>query len=93
MIAIDGQHKGMLSLINEIDEVIQEGGTYEQFAPVLDEDSLITRTAISHMKKNYWVEPIIARTLERHKKSHVRLREELSRWQEKVTKADSGRNE
>jgi NNP family nitrate/nitrite transporter-like MFS transporter len=85
--AIDGQHKGMMRLINEIDEVIQSGGTYDQFSPILHD-------LIDFMNRHFAYEEKLmvennCPNLERHKKSHVRLRQELSGWQEKVAKARS----
>jgi hemerythrin-like metal-binding protein len=85
--AIDGQHKGMMRLINEIDEVIQKGGTYDQFSSILND-------LIDFMNRHFaYEEKLMAENncpnLERHKKSHVRLRQELSGWQEKVAKAGS----
>ena len=83
--AIDRQHTRMLGLINKIDEVIQEGGTYEQFAPVLHKLIDYTNRHFAYEEKlmgeNHCPD------LETHKKSHVRLREELLRWQERVTEA------
>jgi NNP family nitrate/nitrite transporter-like MFS transporter len=85
--AIDGQHKGMMRLINEIDEVIQKGGTYDQFSSILND-------LIDFMNRHFAYEEKLmvennCPNLERHKKSHVRLRQELSGWQEKVAKARS----
>jgi NNP family nitrate/nitrite transporter-like MFS transporter len=85
--AIDGQHKGMMRLINEIDEVIQKGGTYDQFSSILND-------LIDFMNRHFAYEEKLmvennCPNLERHKKSHVRLRQELSGWQEKVAKAGS----
>ena len=83
--AIDRQHTQMLSLINSIDEVIQGGGSYEQFAPVLNELVDYTNRHFAHEEKQ--LEENHCPDLEDHKKSHVRLREELLRWREKVSDA------
>jgi NNP family nitrate/nitrite transporter-like MFS transporter len=83
--AIDRQHKRMLSLINEIDEVIQSGGSYEQFAPILNNLIDYTNGHFAHEEK--LLEENHCPDLDRHKKSHVRLREELSQWREKVAEA------
>ena len=83
--AIDRQHTRMLHLINEIDEVIQKGGTYEQFAPVLNDLIDYTIRHFAHEEK--LMEENHCPNLERHKKSHVRLRAELLDWQEKVAEA------
>jgi len=82
---IDSEHKRMLVLINEIDEVIQQGGAYEQFAPVLTDLIDHTNSHFAHEEK--LLEENHCPDLEVHKKSHVRLREELTRWQEKVAEA------
>gem|GEM_PF-186397 len=83
--AIDRQHKHMLSLINKIDEVIQEGGTYEQFAPVLND--LIDYTDRHFAHEERLLDDNHCPDIGRHKRSHVRLREELLRWREKVAEA------
>jgi len=98
---IDSEHKRMLVLINEIDEVIQQGGAYEQFAEI-DEviqqggayeqfapalTDLIDHTNSHFAHEEKLLEENHCPDLEAHKKSHVRLREELTRWQEKVAEA------
>ena len=87
--AIDRQHTRMLSLINQIDEVIQQGGTYEMFAPVLDDLIDYTIQHFAHEEK--LLEENHCPDIDGHKKSHVRLRGELLNWQEKV--ADAGPEE
>ncbi|MFQ5659648.1 MAG: bacteriohemerythrin [Gammaproteobacteria bacterium] len=82
---IDRQHTRMMRLINEIDEVIQKGGTYEQFAPVLNDLIDYTGRHFAHEEK--LLEENHCPDLERHKKAHVRLLEELSGWKKKVVKA------
>jgi len=84
--AIDRQHTRMLSLINEIDESIQKGETYEQFAPVLDDLIDYTNGHFAHEEKQ--MESNHCPDLDRHKRAHVRLRKELSDWQEKVKYAE-----
>ena len=74
-----------MRLINEIDEVIRDGGTYVQFAPVLNDLIDYTNGHFAHEEK--LLEENNCPNLERHKKAHVHLREELSGWQEKVSKA------
>ena len=83
--AIDREHTQLLSRINKIDEVIQEGGTYEQFAPILRDLIDDTNRHFAHEEK--LLEANHCPNIEGHKKSHVRLREELLRWQEKVAEA------
>ncbi len=83
--AIDRQHTRMMRLINEIDEVVQEGGTYEQIAPVLTDLINYTNGHFAHEEK--LLEENHCPDLEKHKKAHVRLREELLDWQQKVAKA------
>jgi hemerythrin-like metal-binding protein len=85
--AIDREHKHMLALINKIDEFIQNGGAYEQFAPVVTE--LIDYTNGHFAREEKLLEENHCPDIERHKKSHVRLREELTRWQEKVAEASA----
>jgi hemerythrin-like metal-binding protein len=85
--AIDHQHTRIMRLINEIDEVVLEGGTYKQFAPVLND--LIDYTNRHFVHEEKLLEENHCPNLERHKKAHVRLREELAGWQEKVAKAGS----
>jgi NNP family nitrate/nitrite transporter-like MFS transporter len=82
---IDHPHSRMMRLINEIDEVVQEGGTYEQFAPVLSDLIDYSNRHFAHEEK--LLEKNHCPDFERHKKAHVRLREELLGWQEKVAKA------
>jgi NNP family nitrate/nitrite transporter-like MFS transporter len=83
--AIDLQHTRMLHLINKIDDAIQEGGDYEQFSPVVTELVDYTNRHFAHEER--LLEDNHCPDIERHKKSHVRLRDELSRWQEKVAEA------
>jgi len=85
--AIDSQHTHMLSLINKIDEVIQEGGTYEQFAPVLNDLIDYTNRHFEHEEK--LLDENHCPDIDRHKRSHIRLRDELLRWREKVAEAKS----
>lgn len=82
---IDRQHMRMLSLINNIDEEIQEGRTYEQFAPTLHK--LIDYTNRHFAYEEKLLEENHCPDAEGHKKAHVRLREELLRWQERVSEA------
>jgi NNP family nitrate/nitrite transporter-like MFS transporter len=82
---IDRQHTRMMRLINEIDEVIREGGTYEQIAPVLNDLIDYTDGHFAHEEK--LLEENHSPNLERHKRAHVHLREELFSWQDKVAKA------
>jgi NNP family nitrate/nitrite transporter-like MFS transporter len=84
--AIDRQHTRMMRLINEIDEVIQEGGAYEQFAPVLNDLIDFTNRHFAYEEK--LLEENRCPDVEKHKKAHVRLREELSDWKKKVAKAE-----
>jgi hemerythrin-like metal-binding protein len=86
--AIDQQHSQMLELINKIDEVIQEGQTYEQFAPLVDDLINFTNRHFAYEEK--LLEKNHCPDFERHKKSHVHLRAELSRWQDKVAEATPG---
>jgi len=83
--AIDRQHSRMARLINEIDEAIREGGTYEQFAPVLSK--LISYTNRHFAYEEKLLEGNHCPDFERHRKTHVRLREELLSWQKRVAKA------
>ena len=85
--AIDRQHTRIMRLINEIDEVVQEGGTYEQFAPVLNDLIDYTTRHFAHEEK--LLEENSCPDLDRHKKAHVRLCEELLDWKKKVAKADT----
>lgn len=82
---IDRQHAHMLGLINKIDAVIQDGGAYEQFSRILDD--LIDYTNGHFADEEKRLAENHCPDLERHKKSHVRLRTELLRWQEKVAAA------
>lgn len=75
----------MLGLINKIDDAIQEGRTYEQFAPVLNELMDYTNRHFEHEEK--LLEENHCPDIDRHKKSHVRLRAELADWKEKVAEA------
>jgi NNP family nitrate/nitrite transporter-like MFS transporter len=83
--AIDRQHTQLLSLINQIDVVIQKGGGYEQFASLVNDLIEFTNRHFAYEEK------LLAKNhcpdIETHKKSHMRLRVELSRWQEKVAEA------
>ncbi len=86
--AIDSQHGHMIRLINEIDEVVQEGGTYEQIAPVVDDLIKFTNSHFAYEEK--LLEKNHCPDFAKHKKAHVRLREELLDWKEKVAKARTG---
>jgi NNP family nitrate/nitrite transporter-like MFS transporter len=83
--AIDHEHKHLLVLINKIDVLIQDGGTYEQFAPVVTDLIDYSDRHFAHEEK--LLEENHCPDLDRHKKSHDRLREELSHWQAKVAAA------
>jgi hemerythrin-like metal-binding protein len=83
--AIDREHSHLLGLINNIDNVIQEGGTYEQFAPVLNDLIDYTNRHFAHEEK--LMDDNHCPDLESHKRSHLRLREELLGWREKVAEA------
>lgn len=83
--AIDRQHKHLLGLINKIDDVIQNGGTYEKFAPIVTDLINYTNRHFAHEEK--LMDENHCPDLDRHKRSHDRLREELLHWQEKVAKA------
>ena len=83
--SIDRQHTHMLGLINKIDALIQEGGGYEQFAPTLNE--LIDYTNQHFEYEEKLLDDNHCPDIDRHKRSHVRLRDELSKWQEKVANA------
>jgi hemerythrin-like metal-binding protein len=74
-----------MSLINEIDEKVQEGGTYEQFAPVLNDLIDYTNEHFAHEEE--LLEENSCPDLDGHKKAHVRLSEELLDWKKKVAKA------
>ncbi len=82
---IDRQHAYMLRLINEIDEINNEGGTYEQFAPVLN--NLIDYTSRHFAHEEKLLDENRCPDVETHKKAHVRLLNELSAWKKKVAKA------
>ncbi len=83
--AIDRQHTRIMRLINEIDEKVQKGEPYEQFAPVLKDLIDYTNGHFAYeeklLKKNHCPD------IEQHKKSHDHLREELSDWQQRVANA------
>ena len=83
--AIDHQHTRMVNLINEIDEVVQEGGAYELFSPILND-------LFNNTKHHFaYEEELLLRShcpnLERHKRAHVQLLQELQGWRKKVAKA------
>ena len=79
---IDRQHRRLMRLINEVDEVVQEGRSYEQVAPVLNELIDCTKTHFSNeeelLEKNHCPD------IGRHKKAHVWLLEELLDWKKKA---------
>jgi NNP family nitrate/nitrite transporter-like MFS transporter len=85
--AIDYQHTRMMRLINEIDEMVQQGKTYEQFAPVLNDLFNYAGRHFEHEEK--LLEKNHCPDLESHKKAHVYLLKELSGWKKKVAKAKS----
>jgi len=84
--AIDREHKHLLVLINKIDKVIQDGGAYGQFAPVVTD--LIDYSDRHFAREEKLLEENHCPDLDKHKRSHVHLREELLRWQEKVAQAE-----
>ncbi len=73
-----------MRLINEVDDVVQEDGTYEQFAPVLNELIDYTKTHFSNeeelLEKNHCPD------IGKHKKAHVQLLEELMDWKTRAEK-------
>jgi hemerythrin-like metal-binding protein len=84
---IDHQHRHLMRLINEVDEVVQDGGTYEQFAPFLNELIDYTNTHFSNEEKS--LEKNNCPNIERHKKAHVQLLEELLDWKKKAEKINA----
>jgi hemerythrin-like metal-binding protein len=83
--AIDSQHMRMLDLINQIDELVRAGGSYEEFAPVLK--ALIDLTSRHFAYEEKLLAENHCPDIDKHKKSHVRLLEELMHWREKVAEA------
>jgi len=77
---IDRQHRHLMRLINEVDEVIQEGGAYEQFSPTLNE--LIDYTHSHFSNEEELLEKNHCPDIGNHKKAHARLLEELLNWKE-----------
>jgi NNP family nitrate/nitrite transporter-like MFS transporter len=80
--AIDRQHRQLMRLVNEVDEVVQEHGTFEQMAPVLNELIDFTKTHFSNEEK--LLEENHCPHIEKHKKAHSHLLEELLDWKKKA---------
>jgi len=83
--AIDSQHMRMLDLINKIDEMVQAGGSYEEFAPALK--ALVDLTGRHFAYEEKLLAENHCPDIDKHKKSHARLLDELLSWREKVTEA------
>ena len=85
---IDRQHKHLMRLISDINEVVRKGGNYEEFAPILNQLIDYTNTHFSHeenlLKKNH------CPNFEKHQKAHVHLVKELLDWKKK---AESSKDE
>jgi len=79
---IDRQHGRLMRLINEIDERVQNGGTYEQLAPVVNE--LVDSTSTHFSNEEELLERNRCPEFARHKKAHVQLLEELMDWKKKA---------
>jgi hemerythrin-like metal-binding protein len=71
-----------MRLVNEVDEVVQEHGTFEQMAPVLNELIDFTKTHFSNEEK--LLEENHCPHIGGHKKAHTRLLEELLDWKKKA---------
>jgi NNP family nitrate/nitrite transporter-like MFS transporter len=81
---IDRQHRRLMRLINEVDELVQEHKTYEQLAPVLDELIDYAEGHFSHEER--LLEDNDCPDIRKHKKAHGYLLEELLDWKNKAEK-------
>jgi len=79
---IDRQHKHMMRLINNIDEVLVKGGNYESITPIVSELVDYAKTHFSYEEK--LLKANNCPEFERHQKSHIQLHKELTDWQEKL---------
>jgi NNP family nitrate/nitrite transporter-like MFS transporter len=69
--AMDLQHKRLVQLINDLDEVIQKGGHFDEFRPVVDE--VIDYTKTHFTSEEAYLEKIGYDDLENHKETHAVL--------------------
>lgn len=79
---IDHQHQHLISLINSMDEVIQRGGTFEQFAPILN--GLIDYTHEHFTFEEDLLEKNHCPDFEQHKQAHAQLVKEVLDWRNKA---------
>lgn len=79
---IDRQHKHMMRLINDIDDVVAKGGAYEQIEPIVIELVEYAKTHFAYEEKMLLANQ--CSDYEAHKQNHEILTKELSDWQEKL---------
>lgn len=79
---IDRQHKQLMNLINNIDEEISKGGSYAQFAPIVEELVSYTRQHFAYEEK--LLKANQCPDFEQHQQSHLLLYKEILDWQKKV---------
>ena len=84
--AMDRQHERLIGLINELDEVIQQGQHFRQLEPVLDGIIDYTRTHFAaeeaHMEKMGYPD------LDEHKETHAQLLREVNSLREEAGQGD-----
>ncbi len=84
--AMDQQHRRLIALINELDEVIQKGCDLEQLSPVLD--SVIDYTKTHFASEEAFMEKIGYPDLENHKEAHRVLVRQVMDLREEVQGCD-----
>ena len=83
---IDHQHQHMIGLINMIDETIQKGGTYKQFASIMNE--LIDYTDKHFKFEENLLEKNHCPDFELHKQAHAQLVQEVFDWKKKAERGN-----
>lgn len=84
--SMDAQHKKLIDLINQLDEVIQAGRHFEELEPVLD--GVIDYTKTHFQAEEAYMEKVGYPDLEAHKESHAQLLKEVLGFREAAGSGD-----
>ncbi len=84
--AMDHQHKRLIGLINDLDEVIQKGGHYEELEPVIAGVTDYTETHFA--SEEAYMAEVNYPDLDHHKKNHAQLLRDLADLRDEAANGD-----
>jgi len=84
--AMDLQHKRLIGLINDLDELIQKGGHFDELGPVLD--GVIDYTTTHFASEEAFMESKDYPDIEEHKESHRALLKQANSLRENAKQGD-----